>query len=120
VFTQRFIVPIVTAAGGGGVGYTPGFSGVILAIIYQKTDYSNNVTLSAALESTGEVVLALAAGAMDSAGTWYPRKPVQKAADGSAVGTYNVEPVAAANDRLVLTIAAGGNTHSGTFIVVVG
>jgi hypothetical protein len=111
VQVERYSVTITTATGGAGVGYTPGFTGRILAIIYQKAGsggYSNNVTLSAALELSGEPVLSVPAGGMDASAVWYPRL------EGSG------EPIAAAADRLVLTIAAGGDLHVGTFLVVVG
>jgi hypothetical protein len=123
VQAERFSVTITTDGSGNGVGRTPGFTGKVLAIIYQKPvsgGYDNNVTLAAALELSGEAVLALAAAAMDASGIWYPRKPISKAADGTGVGATSVEAVAGACDRLVLTIAAGGDTKVGTFLVVVG
>jgi hypothetical protein len=119
VQVERFSVTIAVASG-SAVGYVGGLRGRILAIIYNKSTYANGVTLSAALELSGEPVLVIAGGQMDVSRVWYPRTLVHKAADGTTVGSTNVEPVTAADDRLVLTVGSAGTLTTGTFIVVVG
>lgn len=121
MYVERHTVSLTTDASGDVIGYTPHVSGCVLAIIYTKNDFDNGVDITVTLESTGQAILALTD--QNSSGTWYPRQQVHGATgtgltlDGTRL---MVEPVVAANDRVKVVVAQGGNVKSGSVAVVVG
>ena len=121
MYTERHSVALTTAADGSATGYTPHITGRILGIIYTKTDFANGVDFAITLNATGETILTLTD--QNSSGVWYPRVQVHDETGTGATldGTRKMrEPVAAANDRVKIVIAQGGDTRTGTVTVIVG
>lgn len=118
---ERHAVAITTNGSGAGTGYTPVVSGRVLAIVYAKTDYADGVDMTVTAEATGQAIWAQEN--VNAAAVVYPRAQVH---DGTGTAmTYDgtravAEPVAVANDRVKIVVAAGGDTKSGTFHVIVG
>lgn len=117
MFAQRHAIAVTTAANGSATAYSPaGITGRIHAIVYVKTDFDVGVDFTITLEATGESLWTDTN--IDASETVYP---VQKANLGGtgAASTILEVPIIAANDRVKIVIAAGGNAKSGTFYVVV-
>lgn len=114
--------PVVTAADGTAVGYTPMASGRVLAVRYVKTDYTDGIVATVTVESTSEPIVTMTA--WNASGTVYPRVGVQDATGAAAVfiaaGQAIREPVAISNDRIKFAIASAGNAHTGRFLVLIG
>lgn len=117
MFAQRHRIDITTAADGSATAYSPaGISGRIHAIVYSKGNFADTVDFTITLEATGESL-------------WTDTNitaseivyPVQKANLGGtgAASTITEVPIIAANDRVKIVIATGGNATTGTFYVVV-
>lgn len=121
MFIQRHEVTITTDASGDATGYTSALTGRIHAIRYVKTDYDNGVDFTITLEKTGEAILT--GTNINASESFYPRVPVDDEAGADALfaagGTKLRDKVAAANDRVKIVVAQGGNTKSGTFHVIV-
>jgi len=121
MYTERHVVTLTTDGSGAATGYTPNLWGRILGIRYLKTDFSNGVTFSVTVESTGQTVWSEAS--VNASATRYPRDQVHNTS-GTALtynGTQTVnEPIAVANDRLVITVSSGGATKTGQVVVIVG
>lgn len=119
---DRHVVTITTDASGDGTGYTPNVTGRILAIRYVKTDYDNGVDFTITLEATGEAILT--GTNINASQSFYARVPTQDEAGADALyaaaGTKVRDGVVAANDRVKIVIAQGGNAKTGKFHVIVG
>jgi len=118
---EKHSVALTTAADGSATGYTPNVTGRILSVQYVKTDFADGVDFTITLEATGQAILTLTD--QNTAGVFYPRAGVHDAAGAAATldGTRLMrEPVVAVNDRVKIVIAQGGDTKTGTVIVVVG
>lgn len=121
-YAERHAVAITVDASGDGTAYTPNVTGRIQSIHYVKTDFADTVDFTITLEATGETVWTEAN--VTASKTVAPRQATHStagvaalfAAGGTAVNDY----VVAANDRVKIVIASGGNATSGTFHVVVG
>lgn len=117
MFAQRHSITVTTAADGTATAYSPaGINGRIHAIVYTKTDFAVGVDFTITLEATGESLWTDTN--IDASETVYP---VQKANLGGtgAASTILEQPIIAANDRVKIVIAAGGNVKVGNFQVVV-
>lgn len=115
MFAYRHTIALETDASGDATGYSPQITGRITAIIYVKDDYAAGVDFTITAEATSETIWT--ESDVDASAVKYPRATVH-GTDGVA-GTA-VEPILLANDRVKIVVAAGGNTKSGTFIVVTG
>jgi hypothetical protein len=116
MFAQRHTIAVETNAGGAATAYSPNVTGRIHAIVYVKDDFDNGVDFTITLEATGESLWTQAD--VNASATVYP---VQKANLGGtgAASTILEQPMVAANDRVKIVIAQGGNVKGGTFHVVV-
>jgi len=123
-YTERHTVDITTDASGDGTGYTPVINGRISTIIYQKdgtAPYASGVDFAITLEATGQSLWA--ENNVNDSKTVAPR---QKLFDedgfgiaGQPDGGARVDYIPAAEDRVKIVVANGGNTKDGRFIVVV-
>ncbi len=92
--------------------------GRIVSVRYVKSDFADGSTMTLSLETTGTVVWQQTG--VNASVTVYPRAQVHS---GTGVGlTYDgtqpvCEPVPVAGERLVMTVANGGNTKTGTWYV---
>lgn len=117
MFAQRHVIAVTTAADGSATAYSPaGVTGRIHSITYVKNDFAIGVDFTITLEATGESLWTDTN--IDASETVYP---VQKANLGGTgvASTILEQPIIAANDRVKIVIAAGGNAKTGTFHVVV-
>lgn len=117
MFAQRHVISVTTDASGNATAYSPaGLTGRIQAIRYAKGDFADGVDFTITLENTGESLWTQSD--VNASATVYP---VQKANLGGTgvASTITEVPMVAANDRVKIVIAQGGNAKSGTFHVVV-
>jgi hypothetical protein len=113
---QRFTVVVEVDASGDAVAYSPpGLNGPVHMIKYVKDDYADGVDFTIVLEATGESLWTDTN--INASEIVYP---VQKANLGGtgAASTILEQPIIAVNDRIKFTIAAGGVSKGGSFIVV--
>ena len=120
-YIERHVVPVTTDAAGAATAYSPVLTGKISQIRYAKTDFDNGVNFTITLEATGETVWA--ENAVNASATRAPRQATHSTAGVAALyaagGTAINDLIAAANDRVKIVIAGGGNVKSGTFHIVV-
>lgn len=124
MYAERHQVTVTTDASGDGTGYTPVLTGQILAIIYTKPgsgNYANGVDFAITLESTGQNLWT--ESNVNASKTVSPRQATH-GADGVAAlyaagGSAVLGPIVAAQERVRVVVAQGGDTKVGTFTVVV-
>jgi len=122
MYLHRHIVAVTTDASGDATEYTPVVRGRIMAIRYVKTDFADTVDFTITSEITGMDIWTEAN--VTASETVRPHDPVQQSTDGADLtydGTYKVPaPVVIAEERVKIVVAAGGDTKTGTFHVLVG
>jgi hypothetical protein len=122
MYAERHEVSITVDASGDGTGYTPHVTGRIQSIRYVKDDFADTVDFTITLEATGETVWT--EENVTASKTVAPRQATHSTAGVAAAyasgGTAVNDYVVAANDRVKIVIANGGNATSGTFHVIVG
>jgi hypothetical protein len=117
MFAKRHVIAVVTAADGSATAYSePGITGRIHAICYGKVDFADGVDFTITLESTGESLWADTN--VNASETVYPVQKANLGGTGAPSSILEV-PVIAANDRVKIVIAQGGNAKSGVFQVIV-
>lgn len=117
-YVRRLTVVVTTDASGDAVAYSdPIQHGILSHIRYVKTDFAAGVDFSIALEVTGETLWAEAD--VNATATRAPRQATHAttgaAALYAAAGQGVLDKIAIANDRIVITVAQGGATKTGTF-----
>lgn len=118
---RRQSIAVTTSAGGAATVYSNAVNGRILAIRYVKTDFDDGHDFTATLESSGESIMV--GTDVNATTTYYPRVQVTDAAGAGATldGTRLLRDyVYAADDRVKIVVAQGGNAKTGTYIVIVG
>ncbi|HYE20973.1 MAG TPA: hypothetical protein VEA69_21180 [Tepidisphaeraceae bacterium] len=119
---ERQSIALTTAADGSCTAYSTPVTGRILTVAYVKTDFADGVDFTITLENTGEAILTLTN--QNTAGVFYPRVPIDDETGADALyaagGTKLRDYVVAANDRVKVIVAAGGDTKTGTIKIVVG
>lgn len=124
MYAERHTITVTTNASGAGEGYTPVVTGRVVNIIYTKLasgGYDDGVSFNITLEATGQTVWA--ESAVNTSKTVAPRQATH-ATDGTAsLYASSGEPVEdhiyAASDRVKIAVTNGGDTKTGTFVVVV-
>ena len=123
-YVERHTVAIRTAADGSGTGYTPGVMGRVMTISYTKhptNPYTDGVDFTVTSEVANMTIWSELN--VNASKTISPREQVHSTA---GVGlTYDgvrtvCESVGAANERIKIVIASGGDAKDGTFNVLVG
>ncbi len=121
---RRIKVAVTTAADGTATAYSPKISGKVHSIHYLKdgvVPFADGVDFAITVEETGEGIWTEAN--VNAAAVRYPRaathSQVGAASLYAAGGTGVLDKVAAANDRVKIVIAQGGNAKKGAFIVLV-
>lgn len=121
MYAERHVVTIVTDAAGAGVGYTPLVQGRVSAIHYVKNDYANGVDFVVTSEATGEIIWD--EDDVNASTSRAPRQATHSTAGVAALyaggGSAVLDQITVAKDRIKITVAAGGNTKTGTFHVVI-
>jgi hypothetical protein len=121
MFAVRHVVTLTTASDGSATGYTPVVTGAIQQIRYVKTDFAAGVDFTITLEATGETVWT--ENDVNASATRAPRQATHSTAGVAALyaagGTAVTDYIVAVRDRVKIVIAAGGDTKTGAFHVVV-
>lgn len=112
---QRHTVSVTTNASGAATAYSPNVTGRIHAVVYVKGNFDDGVDFTITLEATGESLWTDTN--VNASETVYPVQPANLGASGAA-STLLEQPMVAANDRVKIIVAQGGNAKSGTFHVV--
>jgi len=122
MYIKRETVKITTADGGAGTGYSKPVNGRIQSIQYVKTDFADGVDFTITLEKTGRGLWT--ESDVNLAAIRAPRQPAHDQVGVPLVfdeaGKPVVVPICAADERVKIVIAAGGDGTSGTFHITVG
>lgn len=116
MYIKRVTVAATTAAGGGATVYSARITGKLLGIVYVKTDFAAGVDFTITTEATGETVWTQSD--VNASAVKYPRRLVQDTVGVDIAATY--DSIYLANDRIKFVIAAGGDTKSGAFYLLIG
>lgn len=125
-YAERHSVTVTTDASGDATAFLPSESGKsltgrIITIIYDKDDFANGVDFDVTMEGTGETVWD--EDDVNASKTVAPRQATHDTAGAAALyadaGEAVNDYIVAANDRVKIVVASGGNAKSGTFTVVV-
>lgn len=114
-FAEKHTVAITTATGGGATGYTPVVNGRISVIAYTKTDFATTADITVTTEDSGQAVWSETNSTASK--TVYP-VTAGDLTNGTA-STITEVPIYAVGERIKIAVAQGGNTKSGSFLVVV-
>lgn len=112
---ERQTIPVVTDAAGAATAYSSNISGRVHSLSYLKIDFADGVDFTITLERTGQSVWTDTN--INASETVYPVAPANLGTTGGA-STLTEVPIIAANDRLKIVVAAGGNVKSGNFDLV--
>ncbi len=119
-YAARHAVSVTTAADGSATAYSPVVTGKLSQIRYVKTDFADGSTFTITAEATGETLWSEAA--VNASATRAPRQATHStlgaAALYAAAGQAVLDKIALANDRVKIVIAAGGDTKTGVFHIV--
>jgi len=122
MYAERHAVTVTTDADGAGTGYTPVVTGNVLAIHYVKADFADGVDFTITAEATGESIWAQVN--VNASASVAPRQATHSTAGVAALyaaaGVAVLAPVTVAADRVKIAVASGGDTKSGTFMLIVG
>lgn len=121
MYCERHTVSLTTNGSGAATGYTPVVSGLVLGVVYAKTDFADGVDLTITADGTGAAILALTN--QNASGMFFPRAQVH-GPTGTALtlnGTQTMnEPVPVAQERIKVVVAQGGDTKTGSVTVILG
>lgn len=115
MWVAKETVSLTTDSSGNATGYTSAFRGRLLNIVYTKDDFAAGVDFAITLEDTG---LGLwTESNVNASKTVAPTQLTQDqvGADGTA-RDYVFNP----NERVKIVVASGGDTKSGSFVVIYG
>lgn len=115
-------VALTTDASGDATGYTEAVNGPIHTVRYVKGDFADGVDFTVTLERTGEAVWS--ESDVNASATRAPRQATHGVDGSASLYAATGEPVealiVAANDRIKVVVASGGDTKSGTVHFIVG
>lgn len=119
-YAKRVAVTVTTAADGSATAYSEVLTGKVSQIRYVKTDFAAGVDFTITAEATGETLWAELD--VNASATRAPRQATH-GTDGvaslyAAAGAAVLDKIALAVDRVKIVIAAGGDTKTGVFHIV--
>lgn len=119
-YIQRHVVTVTTIADGSATAYSETLTGKLSQIRYAKTDFADGVDFTITAEATGETLWAQ--NDVNASVTVAPRQATHTTAGVAAAyasgGSGVLDKIGLANDRVKIVIAAGGNTKTGTFHII--
>jgi len=125
MYIVRETVEITTAADGSATFYTKVVNGRILSIQYVKdgiTPFDDGVDFAITLEITGQGLWTQSD--VNASAIRAPRQPTHDGVGAASLYAATGEPVedkiVAADERVKIVIAAGGNSKKGKFHVTIG
>lgn len=120
--TRKHTMTVVTNGSGAAVAYSPYLSGYIESIQYVKAgadNYTDGVDFTIVAEATGENIWTDTN--INASEVVRPRAATHSTAGVAAVyaaaGQAVNDRIALGRDRVSITIASGGDTHTGTFVI---
>jgi hypothetical protein len=123
-FVQRYVLDVVTATGGGATAFSPVTTGRVAEIKYVKDGsnaYTNGVDFT--VESEATATQFWREDDVNASKTVYPVAGATTFAGAALLfatgGTAVPVPFYVAQDRLKITIAAGGDTKTGRFVLTI-
>lgn len=123
MYARRHAVAVTTAADGSATAYTSAaVNGAVRSIQYVKTDFDNGVDFAITLETTGQGLWT--ESNVNASAIRCPRQPTHDAIGAASLYAAGGEPVEdfiyAADERVKIVIAQGGNVKTGTFYITTG
>ncbi len=119
-YATRQVVAVTTIADGSATAYSGIVTGKLSQIRYVKTDFSDGVDFVVTAEATGEILWD--EDNVNASATRAPRQATHDTLGVASVfiaaGQAVLDKIALANDRVKIVIAAGGDTKTGTFHIV--
>jgi hypothetical protein len=123
-FVQRYVLDVVTGTGGTATAFSPVTTGRVAEIKYVKdatNAYADGVDFT--VESDATATQFWREDDVNASKTVYPVAGATTVAGAALLfatgGTAVPVPFFVAEDRLKITIAAGGNTKTGRFILTI-
>lgn len=121
-YITRHEVAILTDASGDFTGYTPLVNGFVQAIRLVDTDLAAGADITVTCDESGQAIVTLTDSG--ATGTWLPRGATHDTAGAASLYASGGEPVealiSAADERIKVVVAQGGNAASGTLHIYVG
>lgn len=119
-YIQRHVVTVTTEADETATAYSETLTGKLSQIRYVKTDFADGVDFTITAEATGETLWTQSD--VNASATVAPRQATHTTAGVAAAyasgGSGVLDKIGLANDRVKIVIAAGGNTKTGTFHII--
>ncbi len=115
-FVKRYTVSVTTAADGSATAYVGPVRGRVAMVSYTKVDFAAGVDFTITTEDTGQNVWVDAD--VNASQTVYPVAAGNLGGTGAA-STITEAPIYAADERVKIVLAQGGNAKTGTFTVVI-
>lgn len=109
------VVSLTTNGSGAATGYTPVVHGRIARIAYAKTDFADGVDFTIKTEDTGQKLWVDTN--INASEAVHPVKAATLT-DGSMSSLTEV-PIFAANERIKIVVASGGDTKTGSFKIII-
>ena len=119
---KKAVIDLTTAVGGAASAYTHALTGKIAQITYVKdgsNGFANGVDFDVTVETTGQVVWDQ--DNVNATATVAPRQPTHTTAGVAATldGTVAaLDKIALAEERLLISVANGGDGKAGRFVIV--
>lgn len=111
---RYYSTTVTTSTGGAATAYIPVFSGQIQHLHYAKDTFASTADITVTTEDTGQAIWSVT-NSTASASVY----PVAAAnLPSGAASTITEVPIFAANERVKIVVAQGGNTKSGTITIV--
>lgn len=120
MFTKSQTIPVTTDAAGAATVYSSPISGRILSITYVKVDFTDGVDFTITTERTLQTVWTQTN--VNAAATVAPRQATHSTAGVAALyaagGVGVLDYVYAGGERVKFVVAQGGDTKTGSFVIV--
>lgn len=123
MYVRRHTVSVTTASDGSATAYTSTtVNGAVRSIQYVKSTFADGVDFAITLETTGQGLWT--ESNVNASATRCPRQPTHDAVGAASLYAGGGEPVEdfiyAADERVKIVIAAGGDAKAGTFYITTG
>ena len=120
-YAERHSVTLTTDSNGDVTGYTDVVSGRIVTVRYVKDDFADGVDFVVTSEDSTQAIWSQLN--VDASQTVAPRQATHSVAGVASLYAGSGEPVedhiVVANERIKIVVDEGGDTKSGTVIIIV-
>lgn len=115
-YVERHTITVTTATSGAGIGYSPVVTGRVAALRYTKATGGLASTSDLTITTETSAQSLWSATNINATTTVHP-VAVANLPSGASSSLTEV-PIFAANERIKVEVAQGGNTKTGTFTVI--